>query len=61
MKQYFSFQKARKSSMKSTKSKEKKNVEFELPKVRARPKKVRYGPDGREQTEVEAQACDYIG
>ena len=42
-------------------SREKKNVEFDLPKKKASSKKPRYGPDGREITEVEAQAHDYFG
>ncbi|CBY22986.1 unnamed protein product [Oikopleura dioica] len=56
-------QKPQKSSMKRTnkkglRSKEKKNVEFALPKESLR--KLRYGQDGRAQTEVEAQAHDYF-
>ena len=50
-----------KKSNKSSESKEKKNVEFALPKEVAGPKKLRYGPDGRQQTEIEANVHDYVG
>jgi len=54
-----------KSSMKKSnngsESKKKKSVEFALPKEGASPKKLRYGPDGRQQTEIEATVHDYVG
>ena len=49
----------KRTNKKGLRSKEKKNVEFALPKESLR--KLRYGQDGRAQTEVEAQAHDYFG
>lgn len=50
-----------KKSNKGSETKKKKNVEFALPKEGASPKKLRYGPDGRQQTEIEAAVHDYVG
>ena len=46
---------------KDSERKEKKSVEFALPKESASTIKLRYGPDGRRLTEVEVEAQDYIG